>query len=78
LDEASGRVFYYNAKSQQSSWTPPKVKVHASKDRVSMRREGVDLPPALFQPKPPGEPRPGHLKADSGDMDDEANRMKKT
>jgi len=68
------------AKTQQSSWTPPKVKVHASKDRVSMRALGAEEPPLLYQPMPPPEPRPKHLRADSGDLvvDPDEDRVRKT
>ena len=77
LDEKSGRAFYYNAKTKQSSWTPPTVKIDKTRDRASQRRAEEPIPATVFMPKPPVEPRLAFLRADSADFDlDEYRRRK--
>merc|ERR1711916_341278 len=68
LDDTTGRVFYYNVKTQESRWTPPTVKVHEQHKIADRTSKDVKQ---LYSPKPPDTPK-ATLKDD-----EDTDRVKK-
>jgi len=58
IDPKSGRPYYYNPKTNKSSWEPPKVKIRR-KSLDNAKQVGVSKEPSTkrFEPKPPTKPK---------------------